>query len=324
MRKLRSIGTQAGTVAALAAMALLTGTPSACAASCARIDTTVDMLSEQEQKAALLLFEEALRNEGRVLDPAGCAEEWVVSHVRLGDSLIVVVASPHGRRSDRVAGLEELPALYSQSVRALLTGRDPRDEVAGVVDRTNVTSAQVEARRVPSESMFIVRLGYGYASGPGNGGGPSVGLGWRRELNRVALDLAFANLLVLSDKNDDAYSSDPLNGGAFTPVALGVNYHFRPLANGTPYLGLGLGFTVWDPDGEASKGLDVRLNVGYEMFRASTLRLFVQADAILPTYEVTRRNWANGQRYDEDRFWPGTATVSLGVGFGGGRNDEDD
>ena len=324
MRKLGSVATHAWAVVALSTMALLAGTPSARAASCARIDTAIDMLSEQEQKAALLLFEEALRNQGRVLDPAGCAEEWVVSHVRLGDSLVVVVASPHGRRSDRVAGLEELPAQYSQSVRALLTGRDPRDETAGVVDRTNVTSALVEARRVPSESTFFVRLGYGYASGPGNGGGPSVGLGWRREINRVALDVAFANILVLSNETDDAYSSDPLNGGAFTPVALGVNYHFRPLANSTPYAGLGLGFTVWDPDGDATKGLDVRLNLGYEMFRASTLRLFVQADAILPTYQVTRSTVSSDwQKHPTDRFWPGTVTVSLGVGFGG-RHDEDE
>ena len=119
----------------------------------------------------------------------------------------------------------------------------------------NVTSAQVEVKRVHSDSIFFVRLGYGYASGPGNGGGPSLGLGWRKELNRVALDLAFVNVLILSNAKDaNGYSSDELDGGSFTPVALGVNYHFRPLSNGTPYAGLGVGFTVWDPDGDGGEG----------------------------------------------------------------------
>lgn len=321
MRKLGSVASRAGIVGVVAAAALFTGTPSVRAASCVRIDTATDMLSAQDQKAALLLFEEALRNEGRAIDPASCAEEWVVSHARLGDSLIVVVAGPQGRRSDRVARIEELPAQYSQSIRALLTGRDPRNEMTGIVDRTNVTSAQTRVRRVPSENLLFVRLGYGYAAGASDGG-PSLGLGWRRELNRTTLDVAFANLLILGKEESD-YSNEPLDGGSFTPVALGVNYNFRPLADGTPYAGLGLAFTVWDPDNDAAKGLDLRLCLGYEMFRASTVRLFVQADAIVATYDVTRRTWLpNGATATEDRFRPATFAVSLGIGFGGG-SDED-
>ncbi len=326
MRKLYWVAPRTWAGVALSAIALLAATPSAHAASCVRIDATLDMLSVQEQKAALLVFEEALRKEGRVVEPAGCTEEWVVSHALLGDSLVVVVAGPHGRRSDRVAGLEELPAQYSQSVRALLTGRDPRNEMAGVVDRTNVTSAQVGAKRVHSDSIFFVRLGYAYASGPGNGGGPSLGLGWRKELNRIALDVTFANVLILSNRDDeDTDSSDPLDGGSFTPVALGVNYYFNPLSSGTPYAGLGVGFTVWNPDSEESKGLDLRLSLGYEMFRASTVRLFLQADAILATYEVTRRTWGpDGRVTVGDRHRPATVAVSLGIGFGGGSDDDDD
>ena len=44
---------------------------------------------------------------------------------------------------------------------------------------------------------------------------------------------------------------------------------------------------------EEGKGLDVRLSLGYEMSRASNLRLFVQADGILPTYKVTRIEWTD-------------------------------
>jgi hypothetical protein len=324
MRKLESVTRQIRVVAVLSAIALLTGAASARAASCVRIDAARDTLSQEEQKAALLLFEAALSAEGQSVDPGSCDDEWVLSHVRLGSSITIAVASPRGRRSDHVTRIEDLGAQYSQTIRALLTGGDPRDELTGVVDRTNVTSAQAELQRVPSENLFFVRIGYGYASGPGNGGGPCLGLGWRREINRVALDLSFANLLVLSSRNDDNdYSPDPLNGGPFTPVALGVNYHFRPLSSGTPYVGVGLAFTVWNPGSEDGKGLDVRASLGYEMFRASTLRLFVQADGTVSTYDVTRRSWdATGRLRSDERFRPVTFTLSLGVGFGG-RPDRD-
>ncbi len=323
MKKLALAAPRPWSAIALAAIALSFAAPSARAGSCVRIDTARDTLNPEEQKAAALLFEAALAGEGRALDSVTCSEEWVLSHVRLGNSITVVVASPHGRRSDHVSAIEELPAQYSQSIRALLTRRNPNNELAGVVDRTNVTSAQVELKRVHSESIFFVRLGYGYASGPGNGGGPVLGLGWRKELNRVALDLTLVNLLVPSSGN--GYASDELGGGTFTPVTLGVNYYFRPLSNGTPYAGLGVGLTVWAADTDDGKGLDVRLSLGYELFRASTVRLFVQADGILATYEVTRRPWEPaGRTSPEERFRPATLAVSLGIGFGGGRHGDDD
>ncbi len=315
---------------ALAATTLLFGPPSAHAGSCVRLDTTRDSLAAEEQKAAAFLFEEALRREGRTVDTSNCTEEWILSHVRLGNSITVVVSSPQGRRSDRVSGVEEFPAQYSQSIRALLTQQDPRNEMASVVDRTNVTSAQVDVKRVESDSIFFVRLGYGAVSGPDNGGGPLLGFGWRKELNRIALDFAFANMLVLSNQRDDSFGGGPFSGGPLTLVALGVNYHFRPLANGTPYAGLGLSFTRWGGSDDG-KGLDVRLSLGYEMFRASNLRLFVQADGILATYEVTRTDWTDwidwtdfSRNIRTSTFRPAAIAISVGIGWSGGQDDDDD
>lgn len=308
--------------------ALLFASPSVHAGSCVRLDSTRDTLTGEEQKAATLLFEEALTREGQTVDPTHCTEEWVLSHVRLGDSITVIVSSPHGRRSDRVRGVEEFPAQYSQSIRALLRRQDPSNELAGPIDRTNVTSAQVDVKRIGSDSVFFVRLGYGVTSGEGNGGGPLLGFGWRKELNRIALDFTFGNVLVLSDDRNDRYSDGPFGDGSVTLVALGVNYHFRPLASGTPYVGGGLGFTRWQSD--RGKGLDVRLALGYEMLRASNLRLFVQADGILPTYEVTRTDWSDWSwnappsSTATSTFRPATMALSLGIGWGGGRDDEDD
>ncbi len=314
----------------LVAALLLSVSPSAQAGSCVRLDAARDTLTPEEQKAATLLFEEALTKEGRRVDAASCSEEWVLSHVRLGDSITVVVASPHGRRSDRVNGVEDFLAQYSQSIRALVTRRDPSDELAGPVDRANVTSTQVEVKRVASDSLFFVRLGYGTASGTGGGGGPLVGFGWRKELNRIALDFAFANMLVLTDYQDGSYSGDLFDtNGPFTPVALGVNYHFRPLASGTPYVGAGLGYTRWRLDD--GRGLDLRLSAGYEMLRASNLRLFVQADGIVPTYDVTRTEWSEWRAGDPSThsprtttFRPVTVALSMGIGWGGGRDRDDD
>ncbi len=333
MRLLTSLTCRTGLGIALAALALLAAaasaraSTSARASSCVRIDAARDTLSPEERRAALLLFEAALAAEGRSVGggvgDGGCDEEWTLSHVRLGSSITVVVASPRGRRTEVVQRIEELGAQYRQTVRALVSGKDPHDELADVVDRTNVTSAQTEALRVPSENLFFVRVGYGYATGPGKGGGAVLGLGWRRELNRLALDVSFANLHVLS-QGDGGPSEDPLSAGSFTPVALGVNYHFRPLASATPYAGLGLGFTVHDPGAGESKGLDVRFDLGYEMLRTSTLRLFVQADAILPTYEVTRTSWDSAGRLSvTDRSWPATFSVSLGIGLGGRRGSDE-
>jgi hypothetical protein len=316
MSQLEAVARRTRVVVAASAIALLTGAASAHAASCVRVDAARDTLSPEEQKAALLLFEAALGAEGQVVDPGTCSDEWVLSHVRLGSSITVAVASPRGRRSDRVSSVEELGAQYSQTIRALLSGGDPRDELTGVVDRTNVTSAERDLRRVPSENLFLVRIGYGYAAGPGNGGGPSLGLGWRRELNRVALEVSFANALVLAH-HTDGYSSDPLNGGPFTPVAVGVSYHFQPLANGTPYAGVGAGYTIWGIDPNNDMGLDVRLSLGYEALRASTLRLFVQADVALPTYRVARKSWDPEGWTNGERSWPASVSLSLGIGFGG-------
>jgi len=131
MKHLTRIGLPQWGQVALAA-ALLFGSPSAHAGSCVRLDATRDTLAPEEQRAAALLFEEALTREGRTVDTSHCTEEWVLSHVRLGSSITVVVSSPQGRRSDRVSGVEEFPAQYSQSIRALLTRQDPRNEVAGV------------------------------------------------------------------------------------------------------------------------------------------------------------------------------------------------
>lgn len=41
----------------------------------------------------------------------------------------------------------------------LLTRQDPRADLAGVVDRSNVAAAQVDLKRVGSDSIFFVRLG---------------------------------------------------------------------------------------------------------------------------------------------------------------------
>lgn len=305
-------------VVALAAVALslAAGRWSAAAAlseggSCVRLDSARDTLAPDEQRAAAALFEQALLKEGRPLAQEDCREEWVVFHLRLGDRITVVVASPFGRRSDEVSGVADLPAQYSQSIRALLRGREPSDEASGVVDRTNVTSAQTAARRVPTESLFVLRMGYGYASAPGDGAGPFLGCSWRKELNRFALDIGFANLLMLT--TDSFAEDDQLVAGPFSPVTLGVTYNFRPTASATPYVGAGLGLTGWDTlqDTEGI-ALDLRVSIGYEMLRASNMRLFVQADGSVALNHV--RRWV----YDGQlRHRPVVAVLSLGVGFGG-------
>jgi hypothetical protein len=65
-------------------------------------------------------------------------------------------------------------------------------------------------------------------------------------------------------------------------------YFINPAANRTAYVGGGLSWGGTNfGNGWNGSGLQGELTVGYELPRASTLRVFVQADAILPFYNVS-------------------------------------
>ena len=153
---------------------------------CTRIDESQDTLTPSDRTAAVLLFNRQLAMAGEQV-VADCPTPFLLAHIQLGNAITVTVSGPRGDRQGTALGLEDLPALYNQMVRSLLTGR-PMTGLA-VVDRTNVTAAQAtSAPRVRSDSFWYARLGYAGIFGDRTYGTPSFGFGYRAELDRVALD----------------------------------------------------------------------------------------------------------------------------------------
>ena len=85
-----------------------------------------------------------------------------------------------------------------------------------------------------------------------------------------------------------------------------------PLGNASAYLGggvsWGVGASVSDAgDGYAGTGLQGQVVAGYELARASTIRVFAQVDVGLPFYR---------QSSGDDKRWVTNLAISLGLGWG--------
>ncbi len=141
---------------------------------CLAIDTAHDTFSPSDQAAALLLVTRQFEQEGERVVPAGCARPYTLSHIRLGDTIVVHISGGEGQREAVAHGMEDLPALYSQMARSIVTGRPMTG--FNVVDRTNVTASQATARRFHTDSLWYARLGYGSLFGNDAYRYPGIGI----------------------------------------------------------------------------------------------------------------------------------------------------
>jgi hypothetical protein len=284
----------------LAAFAFVAAPAFASAADvmCIAVDQTHDTLTPSDRTAAVLLLTRQFELLGqRVIE--SCDTPLVVSHIALGRTIVVTLDGPGGRREGTALGLEDLPALYNQMARSIVTGR-PMDGF-NVVDRTNVTAAQARVERVPTDSFWYARLGYGSVFGDRAYGTPAIGMGYRVEMDAFGVDISFLNYQI--GTNGSYYNSDSAFAGSL--LKLQGLYFLSPTANRSPYLGAGLSWGGANfGDGFDGSGLQGELSAGYELPRASTLRAFIQADAILPFYHVT------AVRYPIDYYYQRNATVS--------------
>jgi hypothetical protein len=192
--------------------------------------------------------------------------------------------------------------------------------VNGTVDRTNVTSNQQAPNRVEADSLWYARLGYAGIANPGTNTGPAIGFGYRYELDSLAIDLSFVNLMFSSSNDSSASGSSGSAGITGSWIKLMALYYNNPTANGSSYLGGGVswGGTLTTYSGS---GLQAELSAGYEFLRASSIRMFAQFDATLPLYRVSS---------SELSTYPYTATgvtqyayspsFGLSVGLGWGRS----
>jgi len=299
---------------------LVAATASAAKADvCVTIDEVHDTLPPQDRAAALLLVTRQFELVGEPVGSGECSAPYTLAHVRLGNTITVTLSGPKGLRDGTALGLDDLPALYSQMVRSMITGQSMTS--MGNVDRTNVTASQTSARRVHSDSLWYARLGYGSVFGDRAYGTPALGFGYRAELDSFAIDVSFLNFQVRTS----TYASSGASAGSL--LKLSGLYFLNPRANLTGYFGGGLSYgrsnfgggnyrtignysTDW-----GGSGLQSELTVGYELARATSLRLFVQADAVLPFYKVTSETFSrSGFITTTDRRYAPSLVLSIGLG----------
>jgi len=300
------------------AFAFLAAVETAQAQVCVRVDETLDTLSPADRKAAVLLLERQFELAGKSV-VHDCQTPYQISHIRLGNVITVTLSGSEGRRDATAQGLNDLPALYSQLVRSLVTGRD-------VVDRSNVTVAQTSASRVHSDSLTYVQLGYGSSFGNGIHGMPAVGFGHRAELDSFAIDVS----LNTKVGNYSAGSSGGAGAGAF--IKLEGLHFIRSRSSAAPYFGGGIswggnasnnyGRLYYGTSSQSGystgwhgSGIHGELTTGYEFARATTIRVFVQADATLPFYKVTSETYSGTSVVATNRSYAPSVAFTIGLGW---------
>ncbi len=302
----------------LVACAVLLAAGAARADVCVEVDTAHDTLSPQDRASARILLEQTLTKDGagKVSD-TNCTETWTMADVKLGNTIDATLTGPKGNRTATATSLDELPALYDQMVRSLLTGTPMSSAAGAELTRDNVTVKQAAPLRVAADSLWYANLGYSAIAGAGYQGGPGFGLGWRYELDSWGIDASLG--LAYSPPTNTDSSNGAVSGSWLRLQGL---YFLNPTANASPYVGGGIswgGVAVSNSSHSYSKtGLQGEVTLGYELLRASTIRLFVQLGATLPFYAATADNFddATGKTTTSSTYAP-TFLLSLGMAFGG-------
>jgi hypothetical protein len=175
---------------------------------------------------------------------------------------------------------------------------------------------------VEADSLWYVRLGYGGVMNPIVKSGPTLGFGYRYELDTIGIDFSFFNFMIASDNENNNSGSLGITGSWVKLMGL---YYLNPTSNSSTYLGAGISWgavavaEVTDATTNTGRtfsgsGLQGELSAGFEFLRASTIRMFIQADATLPFYTVTEANFLVGTTGSKE--WAPQLAVSLGLGWG--------
>ncbi len=275
------------------------------AAICVEVDESRDNLAPEEQSVVRTMVEESLRQQGQDVGRENCSSTYIVYSMRLGNSITATLIGPEGSKSLKAQNIEELPETYDQLVQSSLNGGAGQGK-----DRHNVTLRQAAPRREAADSLWFVRLGYGGVLGGDFTSGPGFGLGWRYELDQFGIEIALFNTILPTADHDDM-------GANFTLVRLGGLYFFDPIANSSLYLNPGLSWG-WSAvtDGNrvySGSGLQGEFAVGYEFLRSSTIRLFVEGNAVLPFFTASRSDFSNDG--DSSTRYTPSFLISIGVGY---------
>ena len=187
-------------------------------------------------------------------------------------------------------------------------------------------NARAQVSGAGPASFGYAKLGYGGVFGDRTYGGPSLGFGYRAEVDTWGLDVSFLNFQVPSS------TGDPSSRGSSGSLIKLQGLHFvNPEADGTAYFGGGASYGFADFGGGTSapgfydsswhgSGLQLELTAGYEVPRSSPLRLFIEANATLPFYDVASerttylRSYPYSTSVSSHRYAP-SVVVSVGLGW---------
>jgi hypothetical protein len=150
-------------------------------------------------------------------------------------------------------------------------------------------------------------------------------IGYRRELDTFGVDVSFFNFQYKSSNRSYGYVETGSSGSTGNWLKLDFLRFTAPTSSRSPYVGGGMSWSVANFDNASTRwegsGLQGELTAGYELGRASSIRVFVQADAGLPFYKLnsTSYTYTNTPPYvivgpTAQRYAP-SLTLSLGIGW---------
>ena len=250
---------------------------------CVKIDESRDTLSENERKAAVTLMESGFRKAGETVVDAPCNQTFLLSNARLGRTIATTIKGPRGARTFQVQRIEDLGAALEQMAHSMVTGSVLGNSAGRSISRHNVMRQQISPNRIENDVLAYLAIGPGAIIGADVNQMPVLlGGGLRYELDGVALDIGAQ---LVTDVGSRSGQSSSIMG------SLGAAYFFDPIANQSSFLGgsVGLGGITAMVDDHPLKGggLHARVFGGFEFFRASLMRLIVQADLSLPLYRLS-------------------------------------
>ena len=286
--------------------------------ACVALDESRDTLPPEDRKAALISFQQALAKNNVQVVEGGCAVTYTIYNVKLGNAITVYVVGPTGTQQLRASKIDELPQVYEQIAHAIVTGTPVGSDQN--TDRTNVTDAQTAPKRVASDNLKYLSIGYGIVGGPGTPNGPAIGYGWRFELDRLAVEVS-GNFSIVSSSDSMGNSHGGVAGDL---IKLAGYFYQSPLSNASLYYGLGLGYGitfVCDSSLATAScygggGLEASPTIGYEMLRSSTIRFLIQLTAALPIYNASVSFTDASGNPVTDHKWVPMFSLSVGVGWG--------
>lgn len=271
---------------ALAAALLVLAAPAAAEELCVTLDEKNDTLSEDDRRGALAVARAAFVKAGATVVDPPCANPYVITNSKLGQTIFVTMSGPKGQRDAKASKVDELGDLYQQMAKSLVDGIPMGDAVG----RNNVTSRQQNPKRQTADSIFWFGLGGAYMLGLEPNYMPvHFGGGWRYEVDQLGLEVSASASLAGRSDRDEPTRDESLVAGS---LALAGYWFADEEANNTAYFGGGVGFgggrTESDYEAWQGVGLQATASGGFEFLRATVMRAFVQIDVVVPMYEMER------------------------------------